>query len=413
MEYRTYLSVLFDSHLRFVFLGQALATTASRFFDITLIWLALEASDNYQAAGIVVFFRFIPYALLGLFGGWVSDCFNRARIIFLSDMFRAVVIFVLLLLMESGFNQIILLSGAAFLLTSARVFFQPSIQGLLPEFTKQDKLVHANALLHGLNETSGIIAPVIAGFLLAFLSINNFLILICIIFSIAAFFISIIQTSKSGYQKTIPIMTNIINDYKNLFRYLLSQRLILNAILLNSLAVLGIGGVLNFLIPALIKLKFPNGPEFLGILVGAIALGTVLGAYATAHVGQKHRNLCLYYAWSVYGVLIICLALPASFSISLAIGLALGSVGAFPDILFATLIQTNVPKEHISKTFALFSTLANTGEALSALLLAIVLGTFGLISAFVIGGTISIAVGVLGVLSLRVNVSDNKKLIGS
>lgn len=408
MEHRTYLSVLFDSHLRYVFLGQALATIASRFFDITLIWLALEASDNYQAAGIVVFFRFIPYTLLGLFGGWVSDRFNRAKVIFVSDMFRAIVIFALLLLMESGFNQIVLLSGAAFLLTSARTFFQPSIQGLLPEFAKQDKLVHANAILHGLNEISGIIAPVLAGFLLAILSVNIFLVLISVVFCIAAFFILMPQISNSTDINNSSASTNIINDYKILFQYLISRKLILNAILLNSLAVLGIGGVLNFLIPALIKTRFPNGPEFLGILVGAIALGTVLGAYATAHIRQKHRNSCLYYAWSVYGVLIICLAFPASFSVSLGIGLTLGFVGAFPDILFATIIQTNVPKEHISKTFAFFSTLANTGEALSALLLAAVLGSFGLIAAFIVGGTISIAVGILGILSLRMDVSDNQ-----
>lgn len=80
--------------------------------------------------------------------------------------------------------------------------------------------------------------------------------------------------------------------------------------------------------------------------------------------------------------------------------MALGAVGAVPDILFATAVQRHLPDRALSKTFDLFSTFANLAEALSAPLLAFVMAGYGLNAGFVTGGALTILTALAGLLTL-------------
>lgn len=402
MSHQAFLTVLSNQNLRLVFLGQALATIASRFFDIALIWLALGVSQDYNSVGLLIFFRFLPYALLGLIGGWVSDRYNRKNIVFISDMLRAVLLVSLALLLYGKWNALPLLASTAFLLTVARTFFQPAIQGLLPELASRETIGHANAVLHGMNEIAGIVAPVIAGFVLLILPADAFIAITGVLFFVAALCMLFLRTSKITKETEPASFATVRADYRALFQCLAGpQRGVLIAIVVNAIAVLGVGGVLSLLIPAMTKARFSDGPEFFGLLMGVIAFGTVIGAYATAYIVDRHRNSRMYYAWAAYGILIACLGLPLSFSAALGIGLVFGFVGAFADVLFATIIQADMPDQHISKSFALFSTLANCGEALSAPILAAILSMFGLTAAFAVGGGIAAITALIGLFALR------------
>lgn len=203
-------------------------------------------------------------------------------------------------------------------------------------------------------------------------------------------------------QSELPSIEALRADYRALASALLGpQRRVLTAICANALGVLGVGGVLSLLLPAMVKSRFSDGPETLGLLMGLIALGTVGGAYSTAYVFEGRREGSMYLAWAAYGALLVSFGLALPLSVALGVGLVLGFVGAVADVMFATIVQTAMPSRHISKSFALFSTMANVGEALSAPLLAAMLSGFGMMAAFSVGGGLAVMVGLFGLWATR------------
>jgi DHA3 family macrolide efflux protein-like MFS transporter len=382
--------------------GQFIGNAGSRIFDLVLIWYALELSDNYAVVGFLIFLRFAPYALLGLVGGWLSDRFDRRRLIWSAELFRAVLVVAASGLLLAGHAPLVVLGATAFLLTVARTLFQPAVQGLLPQLARGPVLIRANAVLHGSIETAGVAAPIVGGLVLVALPAPAILLMIAATFVLAA---------GSTWAVHAPVRSALapedqrpgafIDAYKDLWGILArARRDVRAAIVVNVLGVAGVAGILSLLIPVFVKEHLAGGPDMLGFLWSIMALGTVIGAFLSVRIAphlREHGMLC---AWLAYGILLAAMIIPSEFTVIFAIGFFLGIAGAVADILFATIVQERMPPEHVSKTFAGFSTLANTGEALSAPALGFVLGLYGIGAAFVIGAALPVVAAFAGLIWL-------------
>lgn len=151
------------------------------------------------------------------------------------------------------------------------------------------------------------------------------------------------------------------------------------------------------MIPALVQDWLRLGPEALGSLWSVMALGTVIGALISARIPQKLHEPGMLSAWLAYGVLTGCLAMAdEGYGFVLTIAFAMGCTGALADVLFAIIVQCETPNTKVSKTFATFSTLANSGEALSAPILAMAIGLWGIGGAFIAGAVLPVCASIIG-----------------
>ena len=137
--------------------------------------------------------------------------------------------------------------------------------------------------------------------------------------------------------------------------------------------------------------------------MASIAAGTLAGAGVLTVTRLRATLVSMYIGWLAYGFTILLFIWPMDIPVLISVGFVLGVVGALPDIMFVTIIQKTVPRERLSRTFALFSTLANFGEAFSAPLFASIVSTAGLGLAFLASGLSASILAVLGLaLSLVV-----------
>lgn len=380
--------------------GQLVSVAGSRIFDIVLVWYALNLSESYTSVGLLVFLRYIPYALFGLVCGWLSDRLNRRRLIVATDLFRGVLLMGAAGVLAAGLSSLAVLAATAFLLTAARTLFQPALQGLIPQLARGDGLVRANALLHGATEMIGVIAPVLGGVMLAVLPVSAILVAVALCFGLGAVMAAMVRTPREPAPAPIRL-ADFVTEYRDLWQVLSGRRCdALAAILMNAVAILGVSGILSLLIPILIKDHLGAGPSTLGVLWGIMALGTMLGAMISVRFPADQRERGMVLAWLVYGLLIGALVLPTQLGWVLAIGFILGATGAIADVLFATIVQERMPCEHVSKTFASFSTLANCGEAISAPILGIVAASFGLSAGFALGALLPVVASLVYVVHL-------------
>ena len=391
-------------NIAILILSQFLASLASGIFDIALVWLVLDGTDAIETVGIVIFLRYIPYAIFGLIGGWAGDAWNRRVIAMATDLIRALVLFMAALCIALSFDLVVILATLGFLLTVARSFFQPAMQAMIPNLCEEEHLERVNAIFHGLREFLGILAPLVGGFLLLYLSAEFILTLIGLLFLLSAvliFFLS--YDEKARVNPGGPI-----SGYRDLLKYFLDQNPgILIAIGVTATSILAVGGFLSLLIPMQLNLAYPENPEHLGIVMASIAAGTLAGAGVLAVTRLRATLESMYIGWFAYGLTILLFILPLDMQILMAVGFVLGVVGALPDVMFVTIIQKTVPRECLSRTFALFSTLANFGEAFSAPLFASIVSAAGLGMAFLVSGLSASILAVLG-LTLSFVLWDGK-----
>lgn len=382
--------------------GQFIGNAGSRVFDLVLIWYALELSDSYAAVGILVFLRFAPYALFGLVCGWLSDRLARRRLIVWAELFRAVLLSTAAGLLLAGYAPLVVLGTTAFLLTTARTLFQPAVQGLLPQLARGPMLVRANAALHGVVETVGVAAPVLGGLMLVALPVPVILLLIATTFLVCAVSTRLVQVPAEAEPVAGALhLRDFTEAYRQLWRILAgSRRDVRAAIMVNVVGILGVAGVLSLLVPIFVRDHLAAGPEVLGFLWSLMALGTVAGAFLSVRIVPGRRERGMLCAWLAYGLLLAALVIPTQLVVIFAIGFILGVAGAIADILFATLVQERMPGAHVSKTFAGFSTLANTAEALSALALGWLAGIWGIGAAFAIGAALPVIAAIAGLIRL-------------
>lgn len=410
MHFSRFYSVLNDRSLRLLFYNQAAATLASRAFDMIVVWIALQRGSSYDEAGLLIFFRFLPYIAFGLAGGWISDRFNKKNIVVFADLIRGLVLLVLSMLIAFDLHVIFALGAATFLLTSLRTIFQPALQGLLPELAKEGMVGPANSVLHSCNEICGMIAPAATGFLLAYIDPEYVTGLSGALFIAAAAFGAFLRVVHAPKREAVR-WSVIRSDYADAWRDLnANHKGVRTAIVANAIAVLGVGGLLSLAIPVLMESNVSFGATTLGLFTASMALGTIPGAYASAFVAKDRQSSFMYLAWISYGLLIATTCLfPDRISL-VALGLLLGFFGAVADILFVTTIQEDIPQRNLSKTFAIFSTFANTGEAVSGPMMASIIGASSLGLAFGAGGAIVIAICVAGLyVSLRFGSSHSRQ----
>src|SRR6056297_242897 len=250
--------------LNFLLGGQLVATTGSRIFDIVLIWYALDQADDYATVGFLVFLRFVPYALFGMFCGWLSDRLNRRILFVLADLLRTLLFAVAGLVLMTDADPLVILAITAFLMTTTRTLSQPAVQGMLPQLAGGGTLLRANAALHGGMEMVGVAAPVIGGALLAVLPASSVLFLVGICQFVAAALAAAIRLPRETRSAELRL-AGFLAEYSELFHFLTRSRSeVLSAVIVNVVAIFGVAGILSLLIPILVKDHLDAGPSALG-----------------------------------------------------------------------------------------------------------------------------------------------------
>jgi len=349
--------------------AHGLAKMGNSLQDVVFILLivGLLQGNEFQM-GLVITIQFIPYLFLGYLGGVVADRYNRKTNMLIADAIRFSLALALTYLVFFNRESVALLACIAFLSTTCRCFYQPAQQAMLPELVKKAELTKYNSRFQ-VSENLGVIAgPLIAGVIVtvgeywqAFL----FDAMTYLVSLILVFLINYSPLSKNGRMSE----TNEIRF--NIFRYLNSRRKLFDTVYCSAASILAISAIIRLVIPLYITVDMNGPPELVAWTLGLIAAGTLFGAYLFGRVETKLNTPTVY--WLVYGLCISMLFLSNNLFWLLGWAFVLGVSGAFVDVALICSIQRNTEGKYMGKVFSYFSTLANTGEALSGIIVGVFL----------------------------------------
>jgi MFS family permease len=342
------------------------------------------------ALGLVGLCQFLPMFLLTLPAGDITDRFNQRRVYSLAAMLQAScsALFLLLSIFTPHtawpFYAVLVLFGAA------RGFAGPSGGSLLPFLVPPERLTKSMALSSSVFTTAVISGPALGGFLYALGPVPVYS--ICI----AGFVGASMIVARLGGRRFTPEPTDA-SRYERVaegVRFVRSRPVIFGAISLDLFAVL-LGGA-TALLPIFARDILHVGPEGLGMLRSAPAIGSFTSAFLLAHRPiQRHVGAKMFVAVAAFGVATIVFGLSTNFYLSLVALFALGATDMISVFVRSSLIQLSTPdamRGRVSSVNMLFIGASNELGEFESGIVAALLGT---VPAVVIGG-----LGTLGVVAL-------------
>lgn len=368
-----------------------LATAAMQIQSVAIGWQIYAITHSTLALGIVGLCQFAPMFLFTLPAGELSDRFDQRRILSTTQALQAVCGSLLLLLSLAQPSSAWPYYAILVLFGSARGFYAPANQSLLPFLVSPEKLPKAIALSSSVFTTAVIAGPALGGFLYAFGPAYTYGV------GVVGFLgASLLIASLGGRRRRAHVASGAsrLERVAEGVRFVRRRPVVLGAISLDLFAVL-LGGA-TALLPVYARDILHAGPIGLGVLRSGPAIGAALMALALAHKPlARHAGVTMFFSVALFGVATIVFGLSKHFYLSLAALATLGASDMISVFVRSALIQYATPDEMRGRVSAVSMLFVGASNELGEFESGVTAAWFGTIPAVVLGG-----LGTLGVVAV-------------
>lgn len=380
----------------FYLAGMFLITTAIQVQSVAIGWQIYAMVHTPLALGIVGLCQFLPMFFLILPAGEICDRTDQRKVMAGAALLEAICALLFLYFSHAGVGgtshfSILPFYGVLILFGVARAFTAPTEQSLIAFLVPKEKLTRAIALNSTFFSVAVICGPAIGGFLYALgPKVTYTVCTICylvpsiIIFTLGGRKLSKISNADASRMERV----------KEGVRFVRNRPIVLGAISLDLFAVL-LGGA-TALLPVFAKDILHTGPEGLGLLRSAPAVGAAVTAFLLAHRPiERHTGPRMFAAVAVFGIATIVFGLSHNFLLSFVALLALGASDMISVFIRRSMIQIATPDQMRGRVGAVNMLFISASNELGEFESGITAFLFGTIPAVVIGG-----LGTLGVVAL-------------
>jgi MFS family permease len=317
--------------------ARAAAVFAAQIQIVAIGWQVYDLTRNPLDLGLVGLSQFLPALLLVLVTGAVADRFPRRGIMVLCLIVEAMVAGSLLAFTSLGGSSVLIIFALLATFGTARAFFGPAVQALLPNIVPPRMLANAIALNSSAWQLATIVGPVAGGLLYgisplaAYGSATGLLVL-------AALLATQIPKPEQKSETEKPSWSTVLAGFK----YIWSEKIVFGAISLDLFAVL-LGGA-TALLPVYARDILDVGPVGLGLLRAGPGIGAIAVAiWLTTHSIKDHAGLYLFIFVGIFGAMTTVFGLSTIPWLSIVALIILGGADMVSVYVRETLIQLWTP----------------------------------------------------------------------
>jgi MFS family permease len=243
--------------------------------QVVLGWLVFDLTNSARMVALVSFCRTLPLLLVSLFSGAIIDYLGRRRALIAAQSANLLAYAAIALLLWSGRAAPWNIALASFWLGTAWAVDWPTRRSLVPDLIGKERMIDGLLLESFLSGIGRIIAPTLAGALIARAGALGCYLVMAIL-SGCALSVLIPLLRRAGPHETKSLSLAVLPVVLQSMRYVRSNPIIL--------AVMLITLVMNFwifpyvsLLPAFARDVLGQGPVELGLLSTATGIGSFLG----------------------------------------------------------------------------------------------------------------------------------------
>ncbi len=362
---------------------------AYQMMAIVVGWHIYELTHDTLALGLIGLAEVIPYFSCALFAGYAVDHHSRRLFGVLASLmvFLSAMVLTAVAVGWINGNTVWWLYGAIAFNGVARAFISPSYSSMFAIILPREEYARASSIGSSVFQLGLVVGPALGGILVGWAGKSAGYGVSALLSLAAAASLLSLRVKEPPPAESAPIFTSIAGG----LRFVFSNQIILGALSLDMFAVLFGGAVA--LLPAFIQDVFHYGPEGLGILRAAPAIGAVAtGLFLARHPINLHAGRWLLAAVAGFGLCIISFALSTSIWLAGSFLILSGICDGVSVVMRTTIMQLVTPDDMRGRVSAINGIFIGSSNELGALESGIAARLMGLIPSVIFGGVMTLAV---------------------
>lgn len=367
-----------------------LAILSYQIVAVTVGWHIYQLTHDPLALGLVGLAEVIPYFCTAPFAGYLVDHLPRRKLGMVSCAGLAVTASILMAI-ASGWlpSKGPMLIYAAIALTGmVRAFLTPIYNALFARVLPRGDFARGAGIGSVVFQLGLVVGPALGGLIVGW-SGNRAAYATAAVLALAA--LSALALLRTSEPKNSATRTPVFASIHEGLRFVFGHQILLGALALDMFSVLFGGAVA--LLPAFIKDILHAGPEALGILRAAPAVGAVLvGLWFSRRPPERDAGRLLLTAVAGFGVCIIAFALSTHLWLSAALLFASGLCDGVSVVIRSTILQLATPDAMRGRVSAINGIFIGSSNELGAFESGVAAKLLGLVPSVIFGGCITLGV---------------------
>jgi MFS family permease len=300
---------------------------------VAVSWLVLQLTHSGTQLGLVIASQFVPILLFGVWGGIITDRFNKRHILYVTQTFAGLVALTLGLLVVTHSIHLWMIYCLMIALGLSMVADNPTRQTFVMEMVGKDNLKNAVTLNSTMVNVARIVGPSIAGILIATVGIGQ-----CFLINAASYVavLTALIVMRSDQLHSAPPVARAPGQIRAGLRYILRTPK-LRVTLLMMFIIGTLAYEFPVILPLFATLTFHGNASTYSAMTAAMGLGAVMGGLYTA--GRSTTKLIqVIQVALLFGCSLLLLAIVPKFWIAILVLVLVGALS----VLFIALGNTTL-----------------------------------------------------------------------
>ncbi len=330
----------------------------------------------------------LPDLMFALIGGVLADTFDRRWLLIIVQGFLAITGAALTILTFAHQMPPALLLTFTFLLGAGSAFSGPAYQALIPDLVPRAQVPSASALGSISINLARAIGPAIAGVLVARAGVGFVFALNTVTFIV---FGLVVAVWRPSFETAPAYPEQFVSALRAGSRYVRFSPVV-RRILIRTGLFLVPATALWALLPVVASQRLGLSASGYGLLLGALGIGAIVGAFTLPRVrAALSNNAMLIAASAIYGVVLIILVLVNNAPVILVVLMLAGFCWVAILSTMNAAMQLALPAWVRARGLSVYQMILFGAQAFGAVLWGILAGPFGLAATFFIAAGVMIA----------------------
>lgn len=345
------LRVLRPGAFRRYIIGSSVSDTGTWMQVMAQGFVMSTLTDKALLLGMANLAAGLPMLLLTMVGGSAADRFDKRKILLATQYIQIALAICMGFLIMSGQIHIWHILAFAAVLGVSNSFEMPTLNALVPELVTRDEIQSAIAVDRAIFHGSRVVGPSLAGIFISAWGAASAFFINAISFVALIIALLTIPPRRRGSAEEEHKRASGIKDG---FRYVARDKPSLAMIGLIAATTVFIFPIITVMMPLYVRLVLHLGADRLGFLMGASAVGSVIGAIFLISLPRSKRVPIMMVNVCVVAIAIFSLSRAPSFYLATAL-LIFNSLGLAMNFGLAnTIVQERAPDYLRGRVSAVF-----------------------------------------------------------
>lgn len=339
-----------------VWVGQIVSILASGMSGFGLsIWM-FEQTRSATAMGMMQVSFILPFLLLSPIAGAMVDRYNRKLMMMISDFCAVTATFAILILQATGQLQFWHLYIANILYGLGNTFQWPAYSAAISTMVPKEQYGRANGLMSLMEAGPGVLAPILAGAVLAMSKAHGLTIILTI--DVVTFFVALgalLIVHVPQPVKTVEgqqVKGNLLKEAGYGFTYIFKRPSLLGLQMVFFFGNL-FSGIGQTVFAPMILLRTANNSVIFGSVNSSMAIGGVVGGLImSVWAGFKKRTHGVLAGWMLVGVFVALFGFGTSLAFWIPFAIAISLVGPLINTSNQSIWQAKVAPDLQGRVFS-------------------------------------------------------------